>query len=253
MEIAQLVLDYLKVLIWPVLVGAIVFGFREQIRERIEALKEAKTPIAQATFFEKQAQGVQAKAEHAALSSASTGQEEPDAPAEEGPPSSDASGREAQKLEPRTVTAPREHWFAVAAGTVLEGADFSAAREIIPVDPDAAVMLAFREVEKVARAATVIGDMEPLSRPETLRQLTRRMAGSLGSELVGVAEELSQLRNSVTHGQDTVTPNGAVSFVAACEELARAIASTGASKLRHPSRSDAVQRLLREAGLLPEG
>ena len=247
MEIAQLVLDYLSVLIWPVLVGAIVFGFREQIRERIESLKEAKTPIAQATFFEKQAQGIQAKAEHAALSP------EPSAPGEEASPSSGASDREGHALDPKSVTAPREHWFAVAAGTVLEGADFGPAREIIPVDPDAAVMLAFREVEKVARAATVIGGMEPLSRPETLRQLTRRMSGSLGPELVSVAEELSHLRNSITHGQDTVTQVGAASFVTACEELARAIASTGASKLRHPSRADAVQRLLREAGVLPEG
>jgi hypothetical protein len=233
MEIAELVLEYLDVLAWPVVIGAVLFAFRTQIAEKIASLAKASTPIGVLSFWDRSAQKVEKEADEAL--------------AESSPPSSSAS----EKAGPDDPEGPwfvepptGRHWYVLAAATVLQGADFSTAREIATVDPNASVMTAYREVEKVARAALVVHNMEPV-RGRALRTIVKELTGgSVGPEFGGIAHDLASLRNDVTHGASDVTTTGALSFIGACDALAAALASAAASKVRHPSRREFLTRAL---------
>lgn len=245
MDIAQLVLDYLKALAWPLIVGFAVYHFREPIKDKIGSLQNAKTPLGEASFFDREVHSVEERAGEVAEEQAA---KEDLAPAPSGPNGVGPSGPSATastSLPTITTSIPAESaWLASALGTVLEGYDVSSPRELVSIDPNAAVIMSMRELEKLTKAVVVISDMKPLERPLTLQPLLDRLRGSLADDYLSIARDLNRLRNRVTHGDEDVTYSAALSFINACEPLGEAIASLGLSKSRHPSRSVAIQRAL---------
>ncbi|MQW78183.1 hypothetical protein GHK92_20150 [Nocardioides sp. dk4132] len=242
MDVAQLVLDYLKALAWPLIVGFAVYHFREPIRDKISSLENAKTPLGEASFY-RDVHSVEERAGEIAEQLAAK-----DEPASVnlngGTPS--VAGSSSSVSPPATMTpiAPESAWLASALGTVLEGYDLSSVRDLVQLDPNAAVIMSLRELEKLTKAVVVISDMEPLQRPLSLQPLLERLRGKLAAEYISIARDLARLRNRVAHGDEDVNASAALSFVHACEPLGEAITSLGQSMARHPSRAVAIQRAL---------
>jgi len=126
--------------------------------------------------------------------------------------------------------------------------DFDVALGIASASPPAAVMLAYADLEKVARAAWTVARLGPAGR-ESAVQIVRSLSesGGLDPDFAAVARNLATLRNQVAHGlpeASDVTVTGAVDFIAACEQVTHPLARNALSKLRHPSRSPVVHEWL---------
>lgn len=284
MEWAELVLEYVKALAWPVVVGGSVFIFRQQIAAKIKDLTEVNTPLGGGKF-DADAKGIEAKAERAAARQDAQALPEagPDAGPDDGPGKDQGSepGPGSGPTPPATappgepepvpgaadVSEPTAEQIAEAqahsaagrrramedlAFLELAGAteqmifppDYGTAREVSAVSPNAAIMLAYSEVEKVARAAWTIDRMEPATRPRTLAVMVASLTRTgLDPEFAQIARELSDLRNGVAHRAGEVSTTGALDYIAACERLTEALVFNAVSKLRHPSRSDLSRRL----------
>lgn len=256
MEWAELVLEYVNALAWPVVVGGAVWAFRKQIAAKIGDLKEATTPVGGASFFDREAKEIEERADRAAEAQAEADAameaEEPQPEPEEATPESPTT----QPTEPRDMSHAAELWLrrelrfrdlSTAWFAMTPGPNFTTAKEIATTSPEGAVILAFADVEKVVRAAWTIDYAEPHRSQDVatmIRDLTRR---GLESDFAVVAENLFRLRNRVTHGDATVSTAGALDFIGACERLTDALTSLALSKLRHPSRSTETADWLRWA------
>lgn len=285
MEWAELVLEYVEALAWPVVFGGAVVLFRAQIAAKIKDLTEVSTPLGGGKF-DADAKGIEAKAERAAARQDALAQPEPapgDGP-DDGTGTADRDSGAGPKPTPTQppVESPTEpvqvpddvdvpeltaeqiagaHAQSAAerlramdelAFLELAGAteqmifppDFGTAREVSAVSPNAGIMLAYSEVEKVARAAWTIDRMEPSTRPRGLSSMVASLTRTgLDPEFEQVARELSDLRNGVAHRAGEVSTTGALDYIAACDRLTEALVLNAVSKLRHPSRSDVTQRL----------
>ncbi|MBI2242856.1 MAG: hypothetical protein HYU55_02485 [Nocardioides sp.] len=277
MEWAELVLDYVRALAWPAVIGGSVWAFRKQIAAKIGDLQEATTPVGGAKFFDREAREIEQKADQAAdrqekKAEAETAQpEEVDGPAggegqapdeidspiatgtsgagvgESARPSEPKEGEQTPDTHPDAMTQAAQSWLrresryrALSAAwfTLNAESNFSTAREVAGTSPEAAVMLAFTDLEKVARAAWVVERMGngPAAFP-TSRIFRELAEGGLDPDFVDVARKLMQLRNRVAHGEGTVSAAGALDFIGACERLSVAVGNLAMSKMRHPSRA----------------
>jgi hypothetical protein len=239
MEWAELVLEYVKALAWPLVVGGAVFIFRRQIAAKIGDLREATTPVGGASFFDREAKELEEKAERAA--ERQEAEEETTKHAASEPPQSpsvpDETRETLAKLE--TFTALSAAWSQLNARP-----DFDVALTVAATSPPAAVMLAYSDVEKAARAAWTVARMSPPSPGDNVPRIVAALTegGGLDADFRHVARNLAHLRNRVTHGAPdaAVSTSGALDFIAACESLANALTGNALSKLRHPSRSRVV-------------
>lgn len=114
--------------------------------------------------------------------------------------------------------------------------------------PDAAVMLAYSELEQTIRAAWTIAEMRPPTSALSTRRMLDRLtaSGSLAPDFREVASGLTELRNGVVHGFNRASSAGAQDFIAACRRLSDALTDQAKSRLRHPSRSRVVQEWIDE-------
>lgn len=272
----ELILEYVKALAWPVLIGAIVLLFRSQIAARIQALREVEGLGVKAKM-DGEVKELGEKVDAAADRVDSQPPPEPEPPSDESgqqtgpmpprppdspPGSSSAEGDTTQEDGERAAEAERQRLdlgtarlreqalaLFAAAERLLQPAEFGTALEVASVSPNAAVMLAYTELEKVVRAAWTVTTMEPVSPRHSSSSIMRELTANLGPEFPGLARELSEVRNRVAHGTGEVSLDGALNFVASCQRLAEVIGRRGASKLRHPSRAQVLKEAWDVLGL----
>jgi hypothetical protein len=267
MEWAELVLEYVKALAWPTVLGGAVFAFRRQIADKIKDLKDATTPVGGASFFDREADAVEEKAELAAerqeAARPATPPVEPETTAEMSPSPAGAEPRIAEDMEDvheGLERAVRRRMAKYATFAALSTAwaqlnalpNFDQARNMATVSPQAAVLLAWADLEKVARAAWTVARMAPPDRATAL-QVIRSLArsGSLDADFAQIARDLSNLRARVAHGDSDpteVSVKGAIDFIGATEQLSGALANNAMSKIRHPSRSQVIREWMDWAG-----
>lgn len=151
---------------------------------------------------------------------------------------------------------PRHDFRLVSALMELHsGPDFATARGLINESPDATVILAFRELERVARTALTA---QHLGQPPVLHgeRLIRAVLPEGGvPSRDDILRSLVSLRNEVVHGMsnaDLYEGEGLESYIEACENLSDAIFNVTVSKLRHPSRGRAAWEAVQRAGVDPQ-
>lgn len=252
MEIAELVLEYVRALAWPLVVLLLVCLFRSEIADKIKHLIKASTPVGTAEFDSKAAQ-VEQDAERAAEKVVDRDPESPEKSIPKLLPTRrpDATTREEPGDNDPTELSPRSRMaLRSALRALIDAPDFGAAEEVVVSAPDAAVILAYRELEAIARAGWTIEHLhDPQPRPGSmvLRDLARTDAFS---EFAPVVAELSHLRNATAHSRTGagVSPAGAKDYIDACRQFATAIHHRAMSKLRHPSRASLVKEWLNDIG-----
>jgi len=259
MEWAELVLEYLKALVWPLVVVGAVYAFRSQIAAKIGDLKEAKTPVGGASFFDRDARELEEKAADAAerqedaTAKPSEIETVPSSGAASTPPTDghDEVLRRREAIQRRIDKVAFFRALSTAADQLAAPPDFTAARSIAAAAPPAAVMLAYTELEKVARAAWTVSRMEAPRPSVNVPAIVRELAhvGGLETEFATLSRDLADLRNRLAHGLPgaEVSSVGALNFIAACESLSTALTQNAVSKLHHPTRSRIVQEWARWA------
>ncbi|MFF0592403.1 hypothetical protein [Streptomyces antibioticus] len=186
MEIAKLVLDFVKVLIWPALVCVIVILFKDQIVELAGRLTSLSAPGVDAQFSDKVE-----KESSEALEAARSGGEAPEEP---GRP---AARHEVDVVRRRVTVDP------------LVSLAYS--------DPVAGMLAAWRPVELELYD---IGSADPRDRSVPLR----RVIDSIPDLPIDIRESLHKLRNlrnEAAHaGRDrTPSPEAAVEYVEGCHAM----------------------------------
>ncbi|MEU2591918.1 hypothetical protein ABZ649_11985 [Streptomyces albidoflavus] len=208
MDVAGMVLDYLKVLIWPATTLAVVYGFRGQFGDLIHRVRMLSGPGIDAEFSERVLEASEG-AEVAVLS-------HPPGDTPEGPESPGHRVSVDQDARPEANADESER--GVIRGHFRFSPDETDALMLLADShPDAAVVAAFTEVERELRR---LGETElPV---ETRRYLTtRRLAESLPfpQDIKHSLVEMSKLRNSAAHGQQVVSTRAARAFIRSSREL----------------------------------
>ncbi|MFD9504761.1 hypothetical protein [Streptomyces sp. NPDC060035] len=252
-EIAKLVLEYVKALAWPVFAAVLLWVMRAQLRHAIGRLTRVETPAGSAEFAAAAAD-VLDDAEELALSTASG----PNAlsvvprPA----PSSDAAGSGVEPeadsgpdQEPRTDDQASEDRR--LRQTVLEGLEsmpyrldapgfessvpgkrFRKAMHTASATPRAAVIDAWGALEMCfqevmwARGIETEGQDAPFVGP-TRRRLMAIQALGLSDDAMDVYARLRQLRNRAVHDGEEVTVAAAEDFVRSCRTMAIELQRSG--------------------------
>lgn len=250
MDIAKLVLEYVQALAWPLVIGGSIYAFRQQIAAKLKDLTDVSTPLGGAKF-DREAKEIEEKADRAAArqdaKSAPSSEPGPSSAPNESPGDSDELTDEQKADQHASLEAGQRAWesdqrafwaVSAAAAELVEPPTFDTALEVAATSPSAAVMLAYSELEQVARAAWTISRMGAESPPRSMAAMVTSLThAELDEEFVQVARELAELRNRVAHGAGDVSTTGALDFIAACERLAHPLGRQAISKLRHPSRA----------------
>jgi hypothetical protein len=232
MQIAQLVLGFLDVVLWPLVVGGALLGFRHQIASKIGDLKEASTPLGQASFWERETREVEALAGRASVEEI-----EADLPPAPYPPlaSSDRAGPVAGRA-----------WLLRAIADLDQDPKrrFDTEREVAATDPKTGLLLAYRQLESVARASLEVAEMGPNAESVNKSLVSIVEELNFGSDFLESARSVKGLVDHVTHSHAVVTTTGALRLIDACEHLAAALASRAMSRMRHPSRAQVFRECL---------
>ncbi|NIL52712.1 hypothetical protein HBK87_19410 [Streptomyces sp. 2BBP-J2] len=191
MEIARLVLDYLKVLVWPFVVLLIAHRFAGEIRGLLRRIRNLSAAGVDAEFSEV-VEGAGAGAEAAARQT---------------PPLEDGSRTDDQ--------APRPAGAAHATVT-------SPLADMAFVSPEGAIMAAWRLVE--AKLITMVPGYEVPRQRGRLFAYMIRSDEIFPRDISRALHELRNVRNEVTHvtaeGR-TVSPRSAADYVEGCESMVR--------------------------------
>ena len=222
----QIVLEYLRVLAWPLVVVFLVWRFKAQAGRLFDRLLSLKTPVGTAEF-DREAREVSAEAKDATLdveperragddeTHGATGITPPETTATARDRPNGAQPRNASRLPIGLSPASLQAWTA---------SDFRVFRDVAAADPASAVLGAWRRIEQFAHLVIrESGQAERWSSPTSmLKQL--REAG-LPPHFVQIADDLRRLRNSAAHGGDIrITSAGALDYIDAAERLADAMA-----------------------------
>ncbi|MEU5412535.1 hypothetical protein [Streptomyces clavifer] len=203
-----MVLDYVKVMIWPATTLAVVYGFRGQFRDLIHRVKMLSGPGIDAEFSERLLEASEG-AEVAVLS-------HPPGDTPEEPESPGPRVGEDQDARPEENADQSQHL--VIPGHYRFAADENDALMLLADShPDAAVVAAFIGVERELRR---IGETELPA--DTRRFLTtRRLAEALPfpNDIKHSLVEMSKLRNGAAHGQRAVSTRAARAFIRSSKEL----------------------------------
>lgn len=198
----------MKALAWPLVVGAAVYTFRGQIAAKIGDLKETNTPVGGASFFDREARELEEKAADAAerqedaTATSSVSGTTPTTGADGAAPTDgrDEARRRREAIQRRIDKVEFFRALSTAAAQLTAPPDFTAAGSIAATSPPAAVMLAYTELEKVAKAAWTVSRMEAprpsLNVPFIVRELSH--GGGLEAEFAALSRELADLRNRLT-------------------------------------------------------
>lgn len=239
MTTAELVLEYVKTLTWPAVVVAATVTFRRPIAKKIGGLKTLDAAGVKTTF-ESDAEALESKADEVATQLEAATQASPAPQDAQRPSGPRKAAKVAVARETETAKALRTTLARRAIENLDEARNFDTARRLVSVDPNAAVMAAYRQLEHGARSATgLLGHRVDTRGPALL-------LGELGldAELGEVVRELRRLRNAVTHAVEEVTVAGALAYIAAAERVMEAVVGTVLSRLRHPSRAQQTAEML---------
>lgn len=257
MEIARLVLEYVRVLTWPLVVFVGLCLFTPDVKNVLKRLREASWGNASAKFEdaarEAEAQSIQVKE----ASVENPGDESAEGPLKK-PVKEEEVGRRSFPGTERSGTPSAERPSGLTpvdrlrmAGALLNlrrGPEFGPAREVVGSSSHAAVFLAFRELETLSRDAYVavnLGSIPPYGGVRLVQAVSPK-----NDATAVLVKRLTALRNGVAHDSARrVTVSGAIDYVEACENLATAILNVARSKLRHPARASLVIELAKEMGL----
>lgn len=192
MDWAELVLDYLRVLIWPFLILVLALIFRKQLRRLIDGISEVTAPGN--ISIKRRVSAVLADAEEA----------------------SDA-----------TYSAVGAHIPASASGSGgVRVVELSRYLEVAESDPVGSITGTWRTVRALVRDATrQLGtDRELPAGAYTTDHVRSLVPLGLSEDMVAVARELSGLRNDVVHGRRVRTDSDvARSYLAAADDLLSAV------------------------------
>ncbi|MEU8716418.1 hypothetical protein [Streptomyces sp. NPDC048663] len=198
----QMALEYLRTLVWPTVVLTLGFTFRKQLASLFGRVESVETPLG-TVAFEKQADAVAQEA--AEIESAMAG--ELAATETINPEIEDVETQEIPSREPQQITRPQH-----------SNSDFSDLFELAETETTAAVMAAWREVERAVKAAGRKHGLAPIT-SQTLSGM-----GLLSDELARSVEDLRHLRNRVVHeGDILLTKSGARSYITAAQRIIEAL------------------------------
>jgi hypothetical protein len=238
---AEMVLEYVRTLTWPAVVVTATVMFRRPIAKKIGGLKTLDAAGVKTTF-ESAAEALESKADDAAaqLEAQIQARETPAGPAKV-PARAGKAARATTDSQSPTAEAVRVELARRAVENLDASRNLDTARRLAPVDPNAAVMAAYRQFEQGTRAASgVMGFQSDRTQGPLL--LIEQLG--LDDELVQVVRELRRLRNAVTHSAEDVTVAGALAYIAAIERVMEAVVGTVLSRLRHPSRAKQTAEML---------
>lgn len=263
-EVAELVLEYIEVLAWPAVALVAFLCLRPQLQKLIEKMDKASWGQAEVRFAQ-DAQEVEEQTASFKEATASAGPEPEESHEQDGYGGSDLADATPDthtdddshhgEATPSPKQSTEENFqLARAVVELTSGPDFAPARAVTGESPDAAVLLAFRELEKVARAALTA---QQFGKPPSMggeRLIRAALPGEGSTQLDGthLLKSLVRLRNEVVHGISSADRHGLDLYIDACENLSEAIVHIAVSKLRHPSRRGAVWEAVRKAGIDPE-
>jgi hypothetical protein len=239
-EIARLVLDYLKVLVWPLATLVLVHRFRGQIEELVKRVRTLSAPGFDAAFSEEVA-GVSAEAQAALRWAVPVEPAWSDRPWATVPAPGDQGWEHPQPdREPTPVPVPGPMPYgsppdgqdarrpADPASGPLMGyppADDSLAR-MAYTQPQGAVMVAWSDVE--ARLRAMSRDRFGGTRAETMT--ADQLAGELGlpDGIKTAIADLRGVRDRAAHRpDDALSPTAAAAYVDTCRALSRYISGQG--------------------------
>ncbi|WP_329219228.1 hypothetical protein [Streptomyces microflavus] len=219
MEIAELVLKYVEVLVWPVATVALVWGLRFPIKRAIARLSRLETPAGTLEFAE-EARDVREDAEEIPMAASTESDESAVAldPQPEGRPDS----RESDLRE----------YFARQIRAQLRGQQldvFAKALDGASASPVGAVMTAWTTLE-----ALCLGVMRELGIPTTSERTSDgkvrvfTMFGALrklnvSEETTAIYQRLWTLQRVALRDPESVTVSAARDFVRSCRTVADAI------------------------------
>ncbi|MFE5538416.1 hypothetical protein [Streptomyces sp. NPDC056492] len=207
MDVARLVLDYLKVLIWPATTLAIVYGFRGQFRDLIRRVRVLSGPGIDAEFSERVLEASE-DAEEAVLSHPPA--EEPEDPEPAMPGSSGNSSESGEESAAQSRGPTIRGYYRMAP----DGND--ALMSLADSHPSAAVVAAFIGVEsELRRLATT--ELPASASFVSTRQLARQLP--FPDDIKTSILEMSHLRNSAAHGAQAVSTRAARAFIRSSREL----------------------------------
>ncbi|MET9255014.1 hypothetical protein [Streptomyces sp. NPDC003717] len=180
MQIAALVLDYLKVLLWPLVTFAVIYTFRDDVRDLVKRVRSLSAPGVDAEFSEEVVE-VSAAAEAAIESS--------------------VAGGETSAMQPQ-----HEH-----------GSNTSSLVAMAYISPAGAIMAAWRSVEM--ELLELDPDLKGRVGPEHLIQSVAIRTG-MPADVSLALFDLSRVRNEAAalHGSNP-SPEAAADYVVSCESL----------------------------------
>jgi hypothetical protein len=206
-DVARLVLDYLKVLVWPATTLAIVYGFRGQFKELIRRVRMLSGPGIDAEFSEQVLEASEG-AEVAVLSHPPG--DAPEEPEQSGPSTGGAVNPPAEE------TADQSRQQVVRGHLRTATGEDDALFLLADSHPHAAVVAAFIGVESELRR------LEDTELPTVRHRLpTRQLAEALPlpPDIKDSIVEMSRLRNRAAHGEQVVSSRAARAFVRSSIEL----------------------------------
>ncbi|MFE6058687.1 hypothetical protein [Streptomyces sp. NPDC056431] len=206
MDVARLVLDFLKVLIWPATALVIVYGFRSQFRDLISRVRMLSGPGIDAEFSDQVIEASE-DVEAAVLSNPRGDATGAQTPSEDG-------GEE--PVSPDGVSTPSSDHHQVRGHYRTSAPEDDPLMALTETHPDAAVVAAFIGVESELRR------LEAAARPAGARRLPIRQlvdALALPPDIRDSILEMSQLRSPAAHGEQVVSIRAARAFVRSCREL----------------------------------
>ncbi|WP_159037155.1 hypothetical protein [Streptomyces specialis] len=224
-------LEYLRTLVWPAVVLTLGFTFRKQLASLFGRVESVETPLG-TVAFEKQADAVAQEAAEIGSEMAS----ELAAAETVHPVIEDTEKPQIPSEKPQQITRP-----------LYSASDLSDLFELAETETTAAVMAAWREVERALKAAGIKHGVARIS-PQTLSGM-----GLLSDELARSVEDLRHLRNRVVHeGDILLTKSGARSYITAAQRIVEALELSQDPRFQALQYERSVIDALRRAGLPAE-
>ncbi len=221
----DLALEYIKALIWPIIVLVLGFTFKKQVGGLIGRLQSLETPVGSANFVEKADAVGQAAAEIGDEISSELASAGPSESIEGGQPSPDSGGE--------LLDVDQDVEIRIRSLISREG-----------VDPTSVVLNSWRAVEEAMNKSLQIG----VGGSVPIGQLIKRVAdqGFLSSQLIALANDLFELRNQVVHGAGPVISRAeAESYQKAAKNVIDALKLAESPTYRSMKYEERVFRALR--------
>ncbi|MDT0413712.1 MULTISPECIES: hypothetical protein [Streptomyces] len=227
MKVAELVLQYVRTLVWPVVTVAVIWVWRERVGDAIGRLSRIETP-AGSVEFQNEAERLRLRAEGAAEevlqpSGAAPSPEQRPKPEPRPEPRPEPSTEPHPKPEPESQ-AQEPPGEAVRRRLSLLWDGIDQPDEVIYRSPTGAILSAWNALQTMAEdVLTLYPSVQPrrlgARRVSPVELVHMLAAAGLDREWLDVMQELRRLRNSTVHGAVVVTPRAARDFVKSCKAV----------------------------------